>query len=75
MIAGAACKYNRTMSFLAMDSNAYGVYAERLGINLHEMHVKTAAVILDSEVSAEEILTQYVHCTIYTRLTSSQIDC
>lgn len=51
LIAGGACKYNRTMSFIAMDSSIYGVFAERLGIkSLLDSPDRTAAVILDSEV-------------------------
>lgn len=51
VIAGLACKHNRTMSFLAMDSNTYEIFAERLGISIHSLHKSTAAVILDSEVN------------------------
>lgn len=51
MITGLACKFNRTLSFLAMDSSAYEIFAERLGVDIQDLHKKTAAVILDSEVS------------------------
>lgn len=51
MITGLACKHNRTLSFLAMDSFTYEIFAERLGITIHNLYKSTAAVILDSEVN------------------------
>lgn len=51
MISGLACKSNRTISFLAMDSTKYELFAERLGVDIHNVEMKTAAVLLDSEVT------------------------
>lgn len=52
-ISGLACKSNRTLSFLAMDSLAYEIVAEKLGVNLNDFDHKTVAVIVDSEVSLQ----------------------
>lgn len=49
-INGLACKTNRTLSLVAMDSLTYELIAERLGIELKESEQNTAAVIIDNEV-------------------------
>lgn len=56
MIAGAGCKYNRSITFMAMDSSQYAVFAERLGVDLRRTHERTAAVILDSENESSYVL-------------------
>lgn len=49
-ITGLACKLNRTLSFLSMDSFNYGLVAEKLGVPLkHAVH-STAAIIIDGQV-------------------------
>lgn len=50
-INGLACKTNKTLSLLAMDSLTYELIAERLGIELKESEFHTAAAIIDNEVS------------------------
>lgn len=54
VISGLACKSNRTISFLAMDSTKYELFAERLGVDIRNVEKKTAAVILDSEVTTRK---------------------
>lgn len=49
-ITGLACKFNRTLSFLAMDSFNYGLVAEKLGVDLKHAAQNTAAVIIDGQV-------------------------
>lgn len=49
-ITGLACKTNKTLSFLAMDSLTYELVSERLGIKLNSSNQNTAAVIIDSQV-------------------------
>lgn len=49
-ITGLACKSNRTLSFLSMDSLNYGLVAERLGVSLRRAVQSTAAIIIDSQV-------------------------
>lgn len=49
-ITGFACKFNRTLSFLAMDSFNYGLVAEKLGVDLKHAVQNTAAVIIDGQV-------------------------
>lgn len=51
-ITGFACKFNRTLSFLAMDSFNYGLVAEKLGVDLKHAVQNTAAVIIDGQVYA-----------------------
>lgn len=50
-INGLACKTNKTLSLLAMDSLTYELIAERLGIELKETEFHSAAAIIDNEVS------------------------
>lgn len=50
-ITGLACKSNRTLSFLSMDSLNYGLVAEKLGVSVRHAVQSTAAIIIDSQVS------------------------
>lgn len=50
-INGLACKTNRTLSLMAMDSFTYELMAERLGIELKDSDHNTAVAIIDNEVS------------------------
>lgn len=50
-ISGLACRSNRTLSILAMDSFTYELVAERLGIHLDQMDKQTAVAIIDREVN------------------------
>lgn len=50
-VNGLACKNNKTMAFVAMDSLLHYPFAEKLGINLSKYTHKTAAVIIDDKVS------------------------
>lgn len=49
-ITGYSCKLNRTSSIVMMDSLEYGIYAQRLGINLNHRPDRTTLVIVDPEV-------------------------
>lgn len=49
-ITGMACRTNRTLSFLAMDSYHYKLVAERLGVTLDKRNRYTAAVIVNGQV-------------------------
>lgn len=49
-ITGFACKFNRTLSFLSMDSFNYGLVAEKLGVSLKHAVQSTTAVIIDGQV-------------------------
>lgn len=49
-IAGVGCNVNRSLSFVALDSTLYHVFAERLGVDVLSRKDQTAAVIIDHEV-------------------------
>lgn len=49
-ITGMACRTNRTLSFLAMDSYHYKLLAERLGVTLDRKNRYSAAVIVNGQV-------------------------
>lgn len=48
---GLACKSNKSLAFLAMDSLLHYPFAEKLGLNLSTYEDKTVAVITDDKVS------------------------
>lgn len=52
-IIGLACRTNKTLSFLAMDSSTYGLVAEKLGISLENSIKSTAAIVIDAQVSTK----------------------
>lgn len=52
-IIGLGCKTNKTLSFLAMDSFTYGLFAEKLGISLDKWNKSTAAIVIDAQVSMD----------------------
>lgn len=54
-IAELGCLRNRTLSFVAVDSALYHVYAERLGVDVLRAANQTAAVIVDHEVRIDGI--------------------
>lgn len=55
-INGLACKFNRTLSFLSMDSLNYGLVAEKLGVSLKHAVQSTAAVIIDGQDESSYVL-------------------
>lgn len=50
-LIGLACRSNKSLALLAMDSLLHYPFAEKLGINLSNYKHKTAAVIIDDKVS------------------------
>uniref|UniRef100_U5ESM9 Putative thioredoxin-like protein n=1 Tax=Corethrella appendiculata TaxID=1370023 RepID=U5ESM9_9DIPT len=56
LIAGLACKTNRTISIMAIDSNLYHVFAERLGVDVLNAENKTRAVIVDHDNESTYVL-------------------
>ncbi|GAB0095391.1 uncharacterized protein DMENIID0001_107720 [Sergentomyia squamirostris] len=48
-LSGLACKYNKTMSFIVIDSLTYHPFAERLGVDVLAARDKSAVVIIDPE--------------------------
>lgn len=55
-VAELGCARNRTLSFVAVDSALYHVFAERLGVDVLAQVDRTVAVIVDHEVCVCEIL-------------------
>lgn len=62
-ITGLACKSNRTLSFLSMDSLNYGLVAEKLGVSLKQAVQSTAAVIVDGQEESSYILNEALTTT------------
>ena len=50
-VSGMACKSNRSLTFISLDSIEYGFFAHQLGVNLSERLHETTAVIIDKSVS------------------------
>lgn len=50
-VNGLACKSNKTIAFVAMDSLLHYPFAEKLGIDLSKFRHKTTAAIIDDKVS------------------------
>lgn len=50
-VNGLACKSNKTIAFVAMDSLLHYPFAEKLGIDLSKYRHKTTAVIIEDKVS------------------------
>uniref|UniRef100_A0A1B0CT24 Thioredoxin domain-containing protein n=1 Tax=Lutzomyia longipalpis TaxID=7200 RepID=A0A1B0CT24_LUTLO len=48
-ISGLGCKYNKTMSFIVIDSLTYHPFAERLGVDVLAQKDKSAVFIIDPE--------------------------
>jgi zinc transporter ZupT len=48
---GLACRTNKTMSLIAMDSLQFHQFAEGLGVNVLARHDKTAVIIFNVAVS------------------------
>lgn len=56
LLVGLACRSNKTVSLLAMDSDQYGHFAAGLGIDLSRHKHRTAVVILNSEMETLHVL-------------------
>lgn len=54
-VSELGCVRNRTLSFVAVDSALYHVYAERLGVDVLGAANQTAAVIVDHEVCSSVV--------------------
>lgn len=61
LVSGLACKHNKTFTLIAMDSNNFHTFAERLGIDILEMENKTAAMIMDQENESTYFLPEPVN--------------
>lgn len=62
-ITGLGCKFNRTLSFLSMDSLNYELVAEKLGVSLKNAAQSTAAVIVDGQEESSYILNESLTTT------------
>lgn len=61
-VTGLACKSNKSLGLLAMDSLMHYHFAEKLGINLSKYKDNTAAVIVDGKVRKNIYITNPVEC-------------
>lgn len=50
LVKGLSCKYNKTLTFLGMDSSLYHAFAERLGVDVLNEPNQSVAIIVDHEV-------------------------
>jgi hypothetical protein len=67
LISGMACKFNKTFTIIAMDSNNFHTFAERLGVDLFEMENKTAAMIMDQDNESTYLLEEAVNLNSLAR--------
>ncbi|XP_053694216.1 thioredoxin domain-containing protein 11 [Sabethes cyaneus] len=56
LIQGMACKSNKTLTFLGMDSALYHAFAERLGVDVLTEANKSVAIIVDHEDESTYLL-------------------
>lgn len=61
LIKGMSCKFNKTLTFLGMDSDLYHAFAERLGVDVLHMPNKSIAVIVDPEDESTFLLKKEVN--------------
>ncbi|CAH0563678.1 unnamed protein product [Brassicogethes aeneus] len=54
--SGLACKVNRSLHFILIDSLVYYHFAERLGVDLNEFVDKTAAVIVNDKMESHYVM-------------------
>lgn len=47
LVSGLACKANKTISFISLDSSIYHTFSEKLGVNILELENQTSAMIVD----------------------------
>ncbi|XP_050422897.1 thioredoxin domain-containing protein 11 [Adelges cooleyi] len=62
-VLGLACKANKSMTFIALDSNLFYHVAKGFGINLNKYREKTAALIYDQKTEMVHILPRTTHVT------------
>lgn len=68
LIKGMSCKYNKTLTFLGMDSDLYHAFAERLGVDVLHTTNKTIAVIVDPEDESTFLLRKEVNLSSLAKL-------
>lgn len=54
--SGLACRTNRTLKFMALDSSLYPAFAESLGIDVFNVPHSTIAVIIDPQKESVHVL-------------------
>lgn len=47
LVSGLACKANKTISFITIDSSLFHTFSERLGVDVLELENQTSAMIVD----------------------------
>lgn len=67
LVSGLACKFNKTFTLIAMDSNNFHSFAERLGVDIFEMENKTAAMIMDQDNESTYLLDEAVNLNSLAR--------
>lgn len=67
-IKGMSCKFNKTLTFLGMDSDLYHAFAERLGVDVLHMPNKSIAVIVDPEDESTFLLKKEVNLSSLAKL-------
>uniref|UniRef100_A0A1Q3FF51 Putative conserved plasma membrane protein n=1 Tax=Culex tarsalis TaxID=7177 RepID=A0A1Q3FF51_CULTA len=56
LVKGLSCKYNKTLTFLGMDSALYHAFAERLGVDVLNEPNQSVAIIVDHEDESSYLL-------------------
>lgn len=67
-IKGLSCKFNKTLTFLGMDSDLYHAFAERLGVDVLHMPNKSIAAIVDPEDESTFLLKKEVNLSSLAKL-------
>ncbi|XP_058818717.1 thioredoxin domain-containing protein 11 [Topomyia yanbarensis] len=60
LIRGISCKYNKTLTFLGMDSALYHAFAERLGVDVLNQPNRSVVMIVDHEDESTYLLREEI---------------
>ncbi|XP_058448387.1 thioredoxin domain-containing protein 11 [Malaya genurostris] len=60
LIRGLSCKYNKTLTFLGMDSALYHAFAERLGVDVLNKPNRSVVMIVDHEDESTYLLREEI---------------
>ncbi|XP_055597743.1 thioredoxin domain-containing protein 11 [Uranotaenia lowii] len=71
LIQGSFCKYNKTLTFLGMDSDLYHAFAERLGVDVLSEPNRSVAIIVDQEVESTYRLQETISLSSLAKLVHS----
>uniref|UniRef100_A0A8D8BVJ9 Thioredoxin domain-containing protein 11 n=1 Tax=Culex pipiens TaxID=7175 RepID=A0A8D8BVJ9_CULPI len=68
LVKGLSCKYNKTLTFLGMDSSLYHAFAERLGVDVLNEPNQSVAIIVDHEDESSYLLRRNINLASMAKL-------